>query len=243
MDLSEVRGDSRGRHPWEIARAACILGLIEHVDGMVVGDIGAGDLYFARALQRRKPERLIAVDKGYGTASKQDGIALLPSLSEVDDNSLDLAFLMDVLEHEQDDRGFLAEALRKVKPGGRLVVTVPAFPFLFSAHDVFLGHRRRYGRSQLHDLLRGLETEHVQSFYFFTSLFLLRCLQVLLAKSQLRTFGKGVSGWTLASSHPVTRCLVAMLRADFALGRQLAQVGIPWPGLSICLIVKRRSAS
>ena len=241
MDLIEVPPGKMERHPWEVARAACILGLIGDRDFGTVADIGAGDLYFAGELLRRHPGRLIAVDKGYERVAELDGILLRKSLSDVADNSLDLAFLMDVLEHEQDDRGFLEEALRTLKPGGQLVITVPAYPFLFSAHDVFLGHCKRYHRSQLHDLLRGLETERVQSFYFFTSLFLLRCVQVLLAKFRLRTFGKGVSGWTLAGSHPVTRCLVAMLRADFALGRRLASGGIHLPGLSICLIIRKRS--
>jgi SAM-dependent methyltransferase len=241
MDLIEVPPGKIARHPWEVARAACILGLIGDRDFWTVADIGAGDLYFAGELLKQHPGRLIAVDKGYQRVAEPDGIFLLTSLSDVADNSLDLAFLMDVLEHEQDDRGSLQEALRKLKLGGRLVITVPAHPWLFSAQDVSLGHRRRYLRSQLHDLLRGLETERVQSFYFFTSLFLLRCVQVVLAKSRLRAFGKGVSGWTLAGSHPVTRCLVAMLRADFALGRRLASGGIHLPGLSICLIIRKRS--
>jgi hypothetical protein len=81
------------------------------------------------------------------------------------------------------------------------------------------------------------------SHYFFTSLFLLRCVQVQLAKSRLRTFGKGVSGWTFADSHPMTGCLVALFKADFALGKRLALSGIYLPGLSICLIIKKRSAS
>jgi len=243
MDLIEIPAGKMERHPWELARAACILGLIEQRDFEAVADIGAGDLYFAREVLRRHPERMIAVDTGYERAAEIDGILLLNHLSEVADGSLDLAFLMDVLEHEQDDRGFLGEAFRKLKPGGRLVITVPAFEFLFSAHDVFLGHFRRYRRRQLHDLQRGLDAELVQSFYFFASLFLLRCLQVLFAKSRLRTFGKGVSGWTSAKDHPMTRCLVALLKADFALGRRLALSGIHLPGLSICLIIRKRSAS
>jgi len=243
MDLIEAPPGKTARHPWELARAACILGLIGDREFKTVADIGAGDLYFAREFLKRHPGRLIAVDKGYKRVAEPDGILLLTSLSDVADNSLDLAFLMDVLEHEQDDRGSLQEALRKLKPGGRLVITVPAHPWLFSAHDVSLDHRRRYLRSHLHDLLRDLDTERVESFYFFTSLFLVRCAQVLLAKSGLGTFGKGVSGWTLPGSHPITRCLVALFKADFALGKRLALSGIHLPGLSICLIIKKRSAS
>jgi len=243
MDLVEVPATKMNRHPWELARAACILGLIEQRDFEAVADIGAGDLYFAREVLKRHPKGMIAVDIGYERAAEIDGILLLRHLSEVADGSLDLAFLMDVLEHVQDEGGFLEEAFWKVKPGGQMVVTVPAFPFLFSAHDVFLGHCRRYHRRQLHHLLRDFNVELVLSFYFFTSLFLLRCVQVLLAKFGFRSFGRGISGWTFADSHPITRFLVALLRADFALGKRLAFSGIHLPGVSICLIIKKGSAS
>jgi len=243
MDLIEIPAGKMERHPWELARAACILGLIEQRDFEAVADIGAGDLYFAREVLRRHPGRILAVDKGYGCAAELDGILLLNSLSDVGDNSLDLAFPMDVLEHEQDDRRFLEEVFRKVKLGGRLIITVPAYPFLFSAHDRFPGHFRRYRRRQLHTLLRGLETEHVQSFHFFTALFLLRCLQLLLPKRRRGPLAQGIAAWTLGEDHFITRCLVALLKADFGLGRRMAEVGIPWPGLSICLLIRKRSAS
>ena len=118
MDLIEVRGDTLTRHPWEVARAACLLALVADGDFTTVADIGAGDLYFAREFLKQHPGRLIAVDKGYEHVAELDGILLRKSLSDVADNSLDLAFLMDVLEHVQDDRGVLEEALRKFKPRG-----------------------------------------------------------------------------------------------------------------------------
>lgn len=241
MDLAEQPATHMGRHPWELARAACIIGLTEHWEFETAADIGAGDRYFARELSRRHPGRMIVVDTGYERAATLDGILLLTRLSEVADGSLDLAFLMDVLEHAQDDRGLLGETCRKLKPGGHLVITVPAFPFLFSAHDVFLRHCRRYRRTRLHDLVGGLDAEYVRSFYFFTSLFVLRCVQVLLAKLGLHTFGRGIGAWTFAESHPMTRALVALLKADFSLGKRLALRGIHLPGLSICLIIKKSS--
>jgi SAM-dependent methyltransferase len=243
MDLVEIPATNMERHPWEVARAACILGLLEQRDFGAVADIGAGDLYFARNVLKRHPTGMIAVDTGYERAAEIDGILLLRRLSEVADASLDLAFLMDVLEHVEDERRLLTEACRKLKPGGHLVITVPAFQFLFSAHDVFLRHRRRYRRTQLHCLLQDLNVELVLSFYFFTSLFLVRCAQVLLAKFGFRTFGRGVSGWTLGDSHPMTRFLAVLLKADFALGKRLALSGIHLPGVSICLIIQKKSAS
>ncbi len=243
MDPIEIRPGSRERHPWELARAACLLGMLEKRKFETVGDIGAGDLFFARELLSRHPARFVAVDKGYKRVTEPDGILLLTSLSDVADNSLDLAFLMDVLEHAQDDRQLSGEVFRKLKRGGCLLLTVPGHAFLFSAHDVFLRHVRRYSRHQLHALLQGLDAEIEQSFHFFTSLFLIRCGQILLAKLRVNALGRGAGGWTLPAGHPVTRCLVALLKADFALNKRLASIGLQLPGLSLCLIARKASAS
>ena len=66
-----------------------------------------------------------------------------------DDESFDVATLLDVLEHLDDDRLALRELRRVVKRGGYLLVTVPAYPRLWSPHDVANEHRRRYRRRTL----------------------------------------------------------------------------------------------
>lgn len=80
--------------------------------------------------------------------------------------SFDLAFALDVVEHCDDDRAVVSELARVLKPGGRLVTTVPAFQFLWSAHDVALHHRRRYAKAGLHRLLErdGLSIERLTHF-------------------------------------------------------------------------------
>ena len=60
------------------------------------------------------------------------------------DDSFDIVFALDVIEHLDDDQLALAEFHRVLRPGGTLLVTVPAFPFLWSQHDVALHHKRRY---------------------------------------------------------------------------------------------------
>lgn len=57
--------------------------------------------------------------------------------------------LMDVLEHQEDDRAFLAELAEKMDPGATLLLTVPAMPSLWSAWDEMLGHYRRYTKASL----------------------------------------------------------------------------------------------
>ncbi len=64
-------------------------------------------------------------------------------------DSFDLAVSLDVIEHLEDDVAALRELRRVVAPGGRLLVTVPAYQWLWSRHDVINHHHRRYSRGTL----------------------------------------------------------------------------------------------
>ncbi len=68
-----------------------------------------------------------------------------------DSGSWDIIVALEVLEHLDDDRQALRWCLDSLKPGGLVVATVPAHPWLWSDHDVALGHRRRYTRARLAD--------------------------------------------------------------------------------------------
>jgi SAM-dependent methyltransferase len=69
--------------------------------------------------------------------------------------SFGLVVALDVLEHLDDPMAAAREFRRALRPGGRLLVTVPAYQWLWSSHDVALGHRRRYTRHPLRTLLQG----------------------------------------------------------------------------------------
>ena len=72
-----------------------------------------------------------------------------------DDDVFDLAVALDVLEHVADDGAALRELARVVAPGGRLLVTVPQYAWLWGEHDVLAHHHRRYTRSVLLAAGRG----------------------------------------------------------------------------------------
>jgi SAM-dependent methyltransferase len=81
----------------------------------------------------------------------------------------DLIGLFDVIEHVEDD-GASLDALRGLlKPRGRIVLTVPAFPFLWSQHDEENHHFRRYRRRDLENLvaMRGMKLEYASYFNFW----------------------------------------------------------------------------
>jgi SAM-dependent methyltransferase len=78
----------------------------------------------------------------------------------------DLAVTLDVIEHLEDDHRALAELRRVVRPGGHLLVTVPAYPRLWSQHDVVNHHFRRYTLGTLEAAARASGWRTVSSTHF-----------------------------------------------------------------------------
>lgn len=127
--------------------------------------------------ERRAPGRLTILDAGCGTGAGLDNIEsfgtvvgadafadalefcrrrgkgrlLHTSLEEpgIASDSVDVVTMLDVLEHIDDDRAALRSLFRVLRPGGKLLLTVPAYPFLWSDHDVALHHKRRYVAADL----------------------------------------------------------------------------------------------
>lgn len=99
------------------------------------------------------------------------GAVLLTGLHEVNlpDCCATVVTMMDVLEHLDDEESALREMIRLTKPGGLLVITVPALRWLWSEWDVAVHHRRRYQRP---DLLRTVRQPGVE---------LLRCAYINFA--------------------------------------------------------------
>jgi SAM-dependent methyltransferase len=86
-----------------------------------------------------------------------------------DDANFDLTVSLDVIEHLEDDIGALRELRRVTKPGGALLVTVPAYQWLWSGHDEINHHHRRYNRRTLRSAAQSGGWE-LESFTNFSSL-------------------------------------------------------------------------
>jgi SAM-dependent methyltransferase len=100
--------------------------------------------------------------------------------------SFDAVCAFDVIEHVDDDRGAVAALSGLVAPGGYLVVTVPAYQWMWSAHDEVHHHKRRYARSQIVDVVRAGGLEVVKASHFNAVLFPLAAA-VRLAKKVTRS--------------------------------------------------------
>lgn len=85
-----------------------------------------------------------ARDVAQGRLGRPILTAPLPGLDGIEDGAYDIVALLDVLEHIVEDEASLASIRTKLKPGGRILLTVPANPWMWSAHDTAHHHHRRY---------------------------------------------------------------------------------------------------
>jgi SAM-dependent methyltransferase len=119
--------------------------------------------------------------------------------------SFELAVSLDVIEHLDDDAAALRELRRVVVPGGRLLVTVPAYQWLWSGHDEINHHHRRYTRRSLLSVAQHAGWECVRTTYFNSLLLpvaiLLRALDPLSSKTTESSLDLWVppaaANWTL----------------------------------------------
>lgn len=118
-------------------------------------DFGAGTGRLAAALAQRGLEVTgVEPDPELRARLAGRGIASVAALGELGPARFDYAVSLNVLEHCEDDASVVRELHERLAPGGRCLVYVPAFPLLWTANDVRVGHRRRYRRDGLLALFR-----------------------------------------------------------------------------------------
>lgn len=167
-----------------------------------------------------------------GPAGTRAAIALAEHLPYAT-GAADLLASMDVIEHLDDDHAGLAEYRRVVRPGGLLLLTVPAYQWLWSAHDEMAAHRRRYTRRGLVAVAdaAGFEVERCTYYNSF-----LVPPAAVLRRTPLRRLAGEIDDEVGGSSAAVSR----VMRGLGAIERRIiGQLSMPF-GLSILLIARRR---
>jgi SAM-dependent methyltransferase len=175
MDLKEEKavGGDPSAHWYYISKGRAIKSLLGRVPISALLDVGAGSGVFSKMLlEEGRAERAVCVDPGYEDEfigrRRADNIAFVRSVDTV---SADTILMIDVIEHVDDDVRLIREYADRAAPGTRVLISVPAFQFLWSSHDEFLEHRRRYTLTGLRQTVEraGLEPQDMR--YFFGLLF------------------------------------------------------------------------
>ena len=162
-------------HWWFASRTRALLGLLDKEvadGGLRVLDVGCGAGNMIHHLSRygsvvgidNNPLPLeVAQQRGYD--ARLSDAHHLP----FEDQTFDLVTALDVIEHCEDDLQILRECYRVCRDHGMIVVTVPAFQWLWSNNDVINDHKRRYSRAELHEKLAkaGFEVERTTYNNFF----------------------------------------------------------------------------
>jgi len=175
MDVKEedILGPELARHWYYVSKGRAMLSFLRHVRGASLLDVGAGSGIFSRQLlDAGVCERATCVDPAYKEERVESHNGReIAFVRQVEKPSQELVVMMDVLEHVDDDAGLLRHYSENLPADGWVLISVPAFQFLWSGHDVFLEHRRRYTRRQIEDVVARAGLTVVRSRYFFGLLF------------------------------------------------------------------------
>lgn len=167
-----------------VSRTALVRSGISHVADVLDFGAGFGGMYDSL---KQTGERIFAFepDTEADTAARKRGYADVFSSEESALKAItyDLIAAFDVVEHIENDHAFLRHAFTSLKPGGHIVITVPAFPFLWSIHDVNHHHYRRYTSASMSAALQTSGFDVVYSSYWNMCLFVPAALMRLLGRS------------------------------------------------------------
>ena len=231
-------------HWWFVARRAIIGAVLKRfvpqhktpLDILEVGCGSGGNLSMLSAYgtvygaEYDATAREKAVERG---VAKEVAACELPSKPAFAGQTFDLILMLDVLEHIKDDQVTLDVLARQLKEDGMLLMTVPAFQWLWSQHDVQCHHQRRYTAPQLRDLIHkaGLQQRYVSYFNFW--LFPLVALMRLAQR-----WGVGHSKATSDLKTP-NMLVNAVLKGIFGSERMLVpRFRMPW-GVSVMALATR----
>ncbi|PRX46302.1 class I SAM-dependent methyltransferase [Salegentibacter salegens] len=254
MDLLEKSKSGR-RHPWELARYEVVKSLInthiKNYSGKKILDLGCGDLFFLNKFSEDKTDTdFYAVDTAFDEEYiKSEGVVshikLFNSLSNLPNEDLffDIVFLMDVVEHIENDVTFLENLKNNsfITEKTIILITVPAYQKLFCYHDHFLGHYRRYTNSTIENVTKKAGFKTLTKGYFFTSLLLPRFIEVIKENAGKKNKIRGTRLTQWNKNNLTTQSIKKMLLFDFKIGQILKKIGINTPGLSNYLLCKIRA--
>ena len=260
MDLKEAKfRKGQYRHPWELARLDVVCNLagnelkqLNESKGVLL-DVGCGDTWFIEQISEKYPGiRVVAIDILFtdedlaAFKQKYEGsqISVFKTVEDAQavlgEEKVGMVLLLDVIEHIENDISFMKwlGEFSCISNETRFVITVPAYQWLFSNHDIFLVHYRRYTNTLLVNNLNQAGYSKQKVGYFFLSLYLARIMAWFKEKiTRDKKETTGLVEWQ--GGKTITHLVKTVLMIDFHLGRLFRIVGFKLPGLSNYIICKK----
>lgn len=231
---------SEQEHWWFVGRRALVLDQIEHLfpgrTDLRILDVGCGtglNMKYFQTYGEVTGADLSPDGLQFCRARGHDRLVMAPVTSlPFADDSFDLVTVLDVMEHVDDHEGGFREIRRVLRPGGAVIVLVPAYRFLWSLQDEVSHHKRRYVSSELRAVMRnaGLRVERIT--YSNTFLFPIVALGRLALKV-IRRLRPGIEnenslhpGWSNGILTSIFRAETPTLRhINFPFGVSILAIG------------------
>jgi SAM-dependent methyltransferase len=175
-------------HWWFSARAEILMSHIRRIfanrTDLTILNVGAATGYSSELLEQFGTVTSIEFDEDCYEFTRD--VVKIPiqqgSILDLDfpDNTFDLVCAFDVIEHVEDDRLAVSEMRRVAKSGGVMFVSVPAFMFLWSEHDVVNHHFRRYRSKILRGLFSACDVPIFHSYFNFWLFFPIAGVRIIM---------------------------------------------------------------
>ncbi|MBI3555802.1 MAG: class I SAM-dependent methyltransferase [Deltaproteobacteria bacterium] len=249
----EANAEFDSTHWWFLGRIEIIRAVVQRFAGpkadgslraLSVIDYGCGTGGVSQTLKSGFGQyRCFEPSKEGADACRSRGLQIFTTQTEmrkaVTDGS-DLVFLLDVLEHVENEAALLNEACTYLNPTGLLLLTVPAYEWLWGGEDVISRHIRRYSRASLRASIEsaGLELVYMSGFNFF-----LLPLQIAVVLASRNLYPKETmtgKSTNLRRPGPLQQkiCL-GLLRLEAGLLRTFS---FPWGGSLLAVVRKKRNS-
>ena len=172
LDLREIGDVEPEGHWYYESKFGLIFNEVpSHFEPTKIIEIGAGSKFFIKKLlANHKSAEGWAVDPNFTEEQLQKENRLI-SCQSTPQVAGDMYLFLDVLEHVDDDEKLLTSSLMHAESGALVVISVPAFIHLWSGHDEYLGHYRRYTIKELKNVVERSGLEITKSYYMFSVIY------------------------------------------------------------------------
>lgn len=220
-------------HPWFVCRRELIYQLIRTAPKNArILEVGCGSGINLLMLKNKGFTNLTGIEPSKGM-KKDIGIPIFDSLDLLS-SKFDLILILDVLEHIPDDGAMLYRLEQILAETGKIIITVPAFKFLWSSHDILNKHYRRYDKKMLCSAVKKTQLKMIRSFYWNFLFFFPIALAKVVKRKSTRRIKSDIT--------PLPKYVSLIYRCLLRIENQYTKMGFNFPfGVSLVSILKKET--